>query len=120
MNALAIIEAATAEGLVVNLSPTGSLKATGEQEAVNRWRPLLKQHKAEIINLLIGKAGGVVTATRPTLPNWCNARCEHYHRLEVPDLPTVEWCCFEQDERHWRRGRIGTMKECPIKGELGE
>lgn len=116
MNALSIIEAATAEGLTVNLSPTGSLKATGEQETVNRWRPLLKQHKAEIINLLATeKPGGVIEAARPAVPSWCNNHCEHYHRVETPDLPTVEWCCFEQDERHWRRARIGTMSKCPEK-----
>ena len=167
MNALSIIEAATAEGLTVNLSPTGSLKAIGEQEAVNRWQPLLKQHKAEIINLLAtGKPGrateaarpiphwcrtdcpGLETiplpnegetagcvhpvtgtwrrldrltecpairkATRPTLPEWCNPRCEHFHRLDVPEIGAMQWCCFERDETKWRRDRIGTMTVCPI------
>ncbi|ADW16663.1 hypothetical protein Despr_0483 [Desulfobulbus propionicus DSM 2032] len=115
MNARAIIEAAVTDGLVVNLSPTGSLKAIGEQEAVNRWRPLLKQHKTEIINLLSGKPSGEMQATRPTLPNWCNARCDHYHRLDVPDVGTMQWCCWETDERHWRRDRIDTMSRCPEK-----
>ena len=51
MKAQAIIDAATAEGLVVDLSQNGSLKAIGEQEVVDRWRPVLTQHKAEIIKL---------------------------------------------------------------------
>ena len=118
MNALSIIEAATAEGLTVNLSPTGSLKAIGEQEAVNRWCPLLKQHKAEIINLLSKKPGGAIEATRPTLPSWCNPRCDCYHRLELPEIGTMQWCCFEQDETHWRRDRIDTMKSCPRIGRI--
>lgn len=116
MNALAIIEAATADGLVVGLAPGGSLKAVGEQEVVDRWRPLLKQHKNEIINLLAtDKPGGATEATRPTLPNWCNARCEHYHRLEVPDVGTMQWCCWEDDIKHWRRERIDTMSKCPVE-----
>lgn len=119
MNALSIIEAATAEGLTVNLSPTGSLKAIGEQETVNRWRPLLKQHKAEIINLLAtDKPGGAIEATRPTVPSWCNVRCEHFHKLSIPDLGTVLWCCWEDDSTHWRRVRVDSMTECPLKGEI--
>jgi len=115
MNALAIIEAATADGLAVDLSPTGSLKAIGEQETVNRWCPLLKQHKAEIINLLSKKPGGAVEATRPTLPSWCNSRCDCYHRLELPEIGTMQWCCFEIDKTHWHRDRIDTMRGCPME-----
>ncbi len=118
MNALAIIEAATAEGLVVDLAQNGSLKAIGEQKTVNRWRPLLKQHKAEIINLLKAKPGGAGEAARPTLPSWCNPRCDCYHRLELPEIGTVQWCCFEQDETHWRRDRIDTMQSCPRIGRI--
>jgi len=117
MSALSIIEAATAEGLTVDLSQSGSLKVVGEQETVDRWRPRLKQHKTEIINFLNAKPGGAVTATRPTLPSWCNSRCEHRHRLELHDLGAVEWCCFEQDATHWRRVRIGSMNGCPVKEE---
>jgi hypothetical protein len=126
MNALAIIEAATADGLAVDLSPTGSLKAIGAQETVNRWRPLLKQHKAEIVNLLSKEPGGAIEATRPTVPSWCNPRCGCYHRLEVPDVGTQEanatqrnaqWCCQETDETHWRRDRLDTMSGCPLAEE---
>jgi len=46
---------------------------------------------------------------RPTLPSWCNTRCEHYHRLDVPDLGTMQWCCHETDATHWRRNRIDSM-----------
>lgn len=107
MNALAIVEAATAEGLVVELSLNGSLKAVGEQEVVDRWRPLLKQHKAEIVILLSGV----------NLPNWCRADCDHYHRLEVPDVGTMQWCCQDDDYRHWRIARINRLSHCPLKME---
>lgn len=115
MKAAEIIKAATAEGLVINLSPGGSLKAIGEQDVVDRWRPLLKQHKAEIINLLAtGKPGGAIEATRPTVPTWCNAGCEHFHKLVVPDLGTVLWCCWETDPANWRRLRIDALAGCPM------
>lgn len=62
--------------------------------------------------------------TRPTLPSWCNPRCDCYHRLEVPDVGTQEaiatqrnaqWCCQEISETHWRRDRIDTMSGCPTE-----
>jgi hypothetical protein len=114
MNALAIVEAATAEGLIVDLSQNGSLKVVGDQETVDRWRPRLKQHKAEIINLLNAKPGGVVKATRPTLPSWCNSMCKHFHRLDVPEVGILQWCCQEEDSTHWRRDRIDCMSDCPL------
>ncbi len=110
MNGASILEAVTSEGLVVTLAESGSLKVAGEQEMVNRWRPLLKQYKAEIIRLLSKQSGDA-----PTLPSWCNSRCEHFHRLEVLDLGTMQWCCQEMDETHWRRLRIGTMTGCPLQ-----
>ncbi|MGD9506464.1 MAG: hypothetical protein AB7W37_16270 [Syntrophobacteraceae bacterium] len=55
----------------------------------------------------------VMNGAGPTLPEWCNARCEHYHRLDVPDLGTMQWCCHETDATHWRRNRIDSMTGCP-------
>ncbi|GBG02534.1 hypothetical protein AZSI13_18610 [Azospira sp. I13] len=47
-----VIQAATAEGVVLALSDTGSLKATGDQAAVGRWLPLIRQYKAAIVDEL--------------------------------------------------------------------
>jgi hypothetical protein len=74
MNALKIIETATAEGLVVDLSKNGSLKVVGDQETVCRWHSRLKQHKTEIINLLSRKTGGEVESARP-LPKEYRINC---------------------------------------------
>ena len=67
MNAAAIIERAAADGVVVALLPGGKLKirTTTGQETIDRWRPVLRQHKAEIIKLLSGESGGAIEATRP-------------------------------------------------------
>ncbi len=55
-------------------------------------------------------------AARPAVPSGCcgNA-CEHFHRVEIPDLTAVAWCCSEQDSKHWRRLRIGAMRKCPME-----
>lgn len=54
----------------------------------------------------------------PVVPSWCNAGCEHFHRLTVPDLGTLLWCCWETDSTCWRRVRVETMNKCPLRGEL--
>jgi len=53
----------------------------------------------------------------PTLPSWCSARCEHFHKLVVPDLGTMMWCCWEVDSSNWRRYRISAMTGCPLEKE---
>lgn len=68
---------------------------------------------------LHGFGGGRSGATtRPPVPEWCNARCDCYHRLELPEIGTMQWCCFEQDDANWRRDRIDTMTACPITKEI--
>jgi len=114
MTAAGIIQAAKAEGLIVTLSPGGSIKAIGEQSAVNRWRPTLKEHKAEIINLLTRQPGGM-QPTRPAFPEWCNPHCESFHRLELPGLDMVQGCYQETNSTHWRWSRLDKMKNCPNK-----
>jgi hypothetical protein len=52
MTPAAIIREAAAAGVSLALSPAGTIKATGDQVAVNRWLPLLREHKAEIVALL--------------------------------------------------------------------
>lgn len=52
MTPAAIIKRATAEGVVLALSPAGTIKATGEGAAVNRWLPIIRQHKPEIVAAL--------------------------------------------------------------------
>ena len=115
MNAAEIIRAVKAEGVVVALSPSGSIKAVGNESVLNRWRPALKDHKAEIIQLLKKEPGG--QTARP-FPSWCNQSCEHYHRLELPDLEMVQWCCQETDSTHWRWSRLDRMTCCPNKEQM--
>lgn len=47
-----IINDAKSEGVILALSVTGSIKATGDQEHVNKWLPVIREHKISIVALL--------------------------------------------------------------------
>jgi hypothetical protein len=52
MTPSAIIEQAAADGVSLTLSPTGTIKASGNAEAVNRWLTTIRQHKPGIVAAL--------------------------------------------------------------------
>lgn len=49
MSPAEIIERATEEGVLLALSPSGSISAKGDPLAIDRWLPAIKQSKAAII-----------------------------------------------------------------------
>ena len=49
MSPAEIIEQATEEGVLLALSPSGSITAKGDQSAIDRWLPAIKQSKCAII-----------------------------------------------------------------------
>ncbi len=49
MTPAAIIKTAATEGVRLALSPTGTIKASGDQAAVSRWIPLIREHKPGIV-----------------------------------------------------------------------
>jgi hypothetical protein len=70
MSPATIIIQATADGVRLALSATGSIKATGEAVVVNRWLPLIRKHKVDIVGELQAAANdAVVTAC---------IECQHY------------------------------------------
>ncbi|MBS0308493.1 MAG: hypothetical protein JSS58_05940 [Proteobacteria bacterium] len=52
MTPAAIIQQAQAGGVRLALSPSGTIKATGDGAAVNRWLEVIREHKTEIIGVL--------------------------------------------------------------------
>lgn len=52
MTPAVIIERATSDGLRLALSPAGTIKATGETAALNRWLPLIRDNKPGIVDIL--------------------------------------------------------------------
>ena len=47
MTPAAIIQQAQADGVILALSPTGSIKAVGTGDAVNRWLPIFREYSDE-------------------------------------------------------------------------
>ena len=52
MTPATIIQKAQADGVLLALSPAGTIKAAGNGEAVNRWLPVIREHKAELLDML--------------------------------------------------------------------
>ena len=104
MNAAAMIKSAAADGLTVGLSAAGKIKATGGREALSRWRPLLRQHKVDIIKLL----------RDPTLPLWCSSDCKHLRRAELHKLPPVTACYRVESPTRWTWTRLDKLTGCPL------
>ncbi|WP_297462618.1 hypothetical protein, partial [Ferrovum sp.] len=58
-----IIHQATAEGVSLALSPAGTIKATGDRAAVDRWLAVIREHKEEIIEALKVSPGDTATTS---------------------------------------------------------
>lgn len=52
MTATAIIKQASDDGVTITASSTGHLKLVGDQTAVNRWVPVIREHKSGILAAL--------------------------------------------------------------------
>lgn len=52
MTPAAIIKRASADGVNLALSPAGTIKVTGDGAAVNRWLPVIREHKPGIFAAL--------------------------------------------------------------------
>lgn len=64
MTPTAIINEAMADGVSLTISPTGTIKATGNGAAVNQWLPKIREHKAGIVAALkVGTGDTVATST---------------------------------------------------------
>jgi len=53
MSPTEIIKLATEESVLLALSPSGSISAKGDQSAIDRWLPVIRQSKAAIIAELL-------------------------------------------------------------------
>jgi hypothetical protein len=64
MTPATIIREAQSDGVRLALSPTGTIKATGDGAAVNGWLAVIREHKAGIIDALKVGAGDAATTSR--------------------------------------------------------
>jgi hypothetical protein len=107
MTPIEIIQAANGDGVLVYLSDTGTIKATGEQEAIDRWRDILRENKAEIVQHLAGRVDPA-----PTLPPWCRAGCPHREMIEGVGVGCVRVLTDGPWQEEWRR--LDAMAACPL------
>jgi hypothetical protein len=52
MNATDLILTVQSEGVILSLSDSGAIKYEGDEAAVNRWLPAIKERKADILETL--------------------------------------------------------------------
>ena len=52
MTPAAIIQKVTEDGVTLTATPSGSIKARGDSDAVSRWLPIIQQHKPNILAAL--------------------------------------------------------------------
>lgn len=64
MTPATIIRDARSEGVILAPSPAGTIKVTGQRAAVNRWRGVIREHKAEIVEFLKADTGDTATVSR--------------------------------------------------------
>ena len=79
MNPATIITQATADGVTLALSAVGTIKAIGEAVLVNRWLPLIREHKVDIISELLMAANDKAVSPFVEAVMSC-VDCKHYAR----------------------------------------
>ena len=52
MTPASILNQSAADGVILSLSASGTLKANGNQEYVDKWLPLIRDHKPALVALL--------------------------------------------------------------------
>lgn len=82
MTPATIIQEAKSEGVKITLSASGSIKAIGDQSAVSRWLPIIKESKPAIIAMLSDAANDS--------PSWgWRVRYSDTELLEIYTTPTA-------------------------------
>jgi hypothetical protein len=95
MTPLEIIRQASSEGLILSVSETGGIKLEGNRQAAEKWKPVIREHKAALIAALrdAGKAWRwrVVFADRDPVIVSFSPEASHSEVLEqYPDAVAAE------------------------------
>lgn len=86
MNPATIILRAEQDGVNLALSTTGTIKATGDQDAISRWLEIIREHKNGIISTLRGA----------DLPEPQNDTRHFRWLIHFPDRDPVETTCLPE------------------------
>lgn len=65
-----IIQQVSADGVTLLVTPAGTLKATGEQAVIDRWVPILKASKPDIIAELMRLPASLEQRIRAMAHRW--------------------------------------------------
>ena len=78
MTPAAIIQKVAEDGVTLTATPSGSIKACGNGDAVSRWLPIIREHKPKILEALqdAGKAVAPTSASE-------NAKQQALARLQI-------------------------------------
>ena len=95
MNPAAIIRKAEADGVKLALSPSGTIKATGDSVVVNRWLSSIREQKAGIVEALADAMTSwgwrLHFSDRDPLEVYCNPDATHAEILKrYPDARAAE------------------------------
>jgi len=110
--ATALLQSAETHGITLWVDGD-QLRYKARQPVTDGMKDRIRQHKAEIINLLSNQGNEAEKLDHSTVPTWCNPGCECLGRQELPDLPMVMGCYQENDERNWKWSRFDKMNGCP-------
>jgi len=113
MNPATIIEQATADGVNLALSLAGTIKATGEQAAVNRWLPVIREHKRGIVVALREADPKSASLLRDLTAGEESAIRAWLVLIEEtdPEITAVVWhqCHTDADARAWFLAQPGKV-----------
>ena len=113
-----IIQDSTAAGVILVLSKTGTIKASGKQSAIDRWLPAIREHKLAIIAALKVGAGDTPEPFDREAFEERSAICEFDGGLCREDAEALAW--LEDDRRRCTQCRNLPQGVCSIaKPEKG-
>lgn len=95
-----------AEGIHLAFSLDGDLEVTGNKEAVEKYLPILRKRKAELIAEL---------KDLHRLPAWCiGTNCMDFEVITLQRQGPTPGCIIEvgMDMENWRR--LDRMDRCPL------
>ena len=111
MNPATIIQELQVDGVSLTLSPSGTIKATGDGAAVNRWLTVIREHKAEIIDVL--KVGAGDTAAEPFDREAWEERAAIAEFDGGLSREDAEWLAWQEDDRR-RCGECGNLTHAGV------
>ena len=106
MTPATIIKEVMADGVRLALTPTGTIKATGDQEVLDRWLPLIRENKPAIVAVLQEAAN---ETRKPEGAEYTLADLAEMDRL-LAELSKLErWNAEELEQRLDERRRMAPV-----------